>query len=31
VGLGTMRVDFGYRTEAIPSSLQVLVRFSPTF
>jgi len=31
VGLGSLRIDFGYRTEAIPRSLQVLVRFSPTF
>ncbi|HEY7284362.1 MAG TPA: POTRA domain-containing protein [Vicinamibacterales bacterium] len=31
VGLGDFRVDFGYRTDAIPSSLQVVLRLSKTF
>jgi outer membrane protein assembly factor BamA len=31
VGFGDIRVEFGYRTNAIPKSLQVLVRVSPTF
>jgi hemolysin activation/secretion protein len=31
VGLGGVRVDFGYKTDAIPSSLKVLVRFERTF
>jgi len=31
IGLGDMRVDFGYRTDAVPSSLQVLLRFSRSF
>jgi hypothetical protein len=26
-----IRLDFGYRTDAIPSSLQVLLRFGRTF
>jgi hypothetical protein len=30
-GLGGMRIDFGYRTDAIPSSLKVLLRFDRTF
>lgn len=30
-GLGDVRLEFGYRTNAIPKSLQVLVRVSPTF
>ena len=30
-GLGAMRIDFGYRTDAIPSSLKVLLRFDRTF
>jgi hypothetical protein len=29
--VGDLRIDFGYRTDAIPSSLQVLLRFSKTF
>ncbi len=31
VGVGDFRVDFGYRTDAIPSSLQVVLRLSKTF
>jgi hypothetical protein len=31
IGLGGMRIDFGYRTDAIPSSLKVLLRFDRTF
>jgi outer membrane protein assembly factor BamA len=31
VGLGDFRVDFGYKLDAVPSSLQVLVRFGRTF
>ena len=31
VGLGGMRIDFGYKTNAIPSSLKVLLRFDRTF
>jgi hypothetical protein len=31
VGLGDLRVDFGWRAADGPSSLQVLVRFGPTF
>jgi outer membrane protein assembly factor BamA len=31
VQTGPIRVEFGYRTDAIPKSLQVLVRLGPTF
>ncbi|MGE5244392.1 MAG: POTRA domain-containing protein [Betaproteobacteria bacterium] len=31
IGLDGVRVDFGYRLSAVPSSLQVLVRFGRTF
>jgi hypothetical protein len=31
IGLGGFRVDFGYKLDAVPSSLQVLVRFGRTF
>src|SRR6185436_10690823 len=31
IGLGGMRVDFGYRTDAIPSSFKALLRFDRTF
>jgi hypothetical protein len=31
VGVGDMRVDFGYRLDDVPGSLQVLFRFSRTF
>ena len=31
VGVGDFRVDFGYKTDAVPSSLQVLVRLGRTF
>jgi hypothetical protein len=31
VGLGDFRIDFGYKTNAVPSSLQVLLRFGRTF
>jgi len=31
VQAGIVRVEFGYRLDAIPKSLQVLVRLSPTF
>lgn len=31
LGLGDLRVDFGWRADDIPKSLQVLVRFGPTF
>jgi len=31
IGLGDFRIDFGYRVDAIPSSLHVLVRFDRTF
>jgi hypothetical protein len=31
VGLGGLRIDFGYKTNAIPSSLKVLLRFDRTF
>ncbi len=31
IGLGDLRVDFGWRAGDIPKSLQVLVRFGPTF
>jgi hypothetical protein len=31
IGAGGVRVEFGYRTDAIPRSRQILVRFSPTF
>ena len=31
VGVGDMRVDFGYRLDDVPGSLQVLLRFSRTF
>lgn len=30
-GAGNLRVEFGFRTNAIPRSRQILVRFSPTF
>jgi len=30
-GVDAIRVDFGYRTDAVPSSLQVLLRFDRTF
>jgi len=30
-GVDAIRVDFGYRTDAIPSSLKVLLRFDRTF
>jgi hypothetical protein len=30
-GVGDLRVEFGWRAEDIPKSLQVLVRFGPTF
>jgi outer membrane protein assembly factor BamA len=29
--LGVLRVEFGFRVDDIPSSRQILVRFSPTF
>jgi hypothetical protein len=29
--LGDFRIDFGYRLDAVPSSLHVVLRFSPTF
>lgn len=31
VGIGDFRVDFGYKTDAIPSSLRVVVRVGKTF
>ena len=31
IGLGDLRIDFGYKTDAIPSSLKVLLRFDRTF
>jgi hypothetical protein len=31
VGVGDFRIDFGYKVDAIPSSLQVLFRFGRTF
>jgi hypothetical protein len=31
VGLGGLRIDFGYKTNAVPSSLKVLLRFDRTF
>lgn len=31
IGIGDFRVDFGYRVDAIPSSLRVVVRLGPTF
>jgi outer membrane translocation and assembly module TamA len=31
VGVGDLRVDFGWRADDIPKSLQILVRFGPTF
>jgi hypothetical protein len=31
LGLGDLRVDFGWRADDIPKSFQVLVRFGPTF
>ena len=31
VGIGDVRIDFGYRLDAVPSSLQVLLRFGRTF
>jgi hypothetical protein len=31
IGLGGMRIDFGYKLDSIPSSPQVLVRFGRTF
>jgi hypothetical protein len=31
VGAGGVRVEFGFRADAIPRSRQILVRFSPTF
>jgi len=31
VGVGDVRVDFGYKVDAIPSSLRVVVRFGRTF
>jgi len=31
VGAGGVRIEFGFRTDAIPRSRQILVRFSPTF
>lgn len=31
IGLSSVRVDFGYRTDDIPGSLQVLLRFGRTF
>jgi hypothetical protein len=31
VGVGDLRIDFGWRADDIPKSLQVLVRFGPTF
>jgi hypothetical protein len=31
IGLGDFRVDFGYKVDAVPSSLRVVVRFGRTF
>lgn len=31
IGLGAMRIDFGYKLDTLPSSPQVLVRFGRTF
>jgi hypothetical protein len=31
VGVGDFRIDFGYKVDAVPSSLQVLLRFGRTF
>jgi outer membrane translocation and assembly module TamA len=31
VGVGDVRIDFGYKVNAVPSSLQVLLRFGRTF
>jgi hypothetical protein len=31
IGVGDLRIDFGYKTNAIPSSLKVLLRFDRTF
>jgi outer membrane translocation and assembly module TamA len=31
IGVGDMRVDFGYRLDDVPSSLQILLRFSRSF
>jgi hypothetical protein len=31
LGLSTLRIEFGYRANDIPSSLQVLIRLGPTF
>ncbi len=31
IGLGSMRIDFGYKLDTLPSSPQVLVRFGRTF
>jgi len=31
IGVGDARIDFGYKIDAIPSSLQVLLRFGRTF
>jgi hypothetical protein len=31
IGIGDVRVDFGYKVDDIPSSLQVLLRFGRTF
>jgi hypothetical protein len=31
VGLGDFRIDFGYRQDAVPSSLHVVLRFGRTF
>ena len=31
IGLSDFRIDFGYRLDAVPSSLQVTLRFGRTF
>ena len=31
IGLSDVRIDFGYKVDAVPSSLQVLLRFGRTF
>jgi surface antigen-like variable number repeat protein len=31
IGIGDVRIDFGYKLDAVPSSLQVLLRFGRTF
>lgn len=31
IGMGGVRVDFGYKLDAVPSSLQILLRFVRTF